>query len=182
MSETAAPALLCAGVTKSFAGGVEALAGQVGMSAASFHRHFKAVTGLSPLQYQKQIRLQEARRRLLAAPGDVTSVALGVGALAQVAFLVAWIACSGRPSTDFGDVLTALSSLAMGLQTGAVVSLGLRGTFTTAATATLLGEAVGAVNRLVAPRLEGYAGLIAAARTGGREHLAVAAAVATAAA
>jgi AraC-like DNA-binding protein len=58
---------------------VEALAGQVGMSAASFHRHFKAVTGLSPLQYQKQIRLQEARRRLLAAPGDVTSVALGVG-------------------------------------------------------------------------------------------------------
>jgi AraC-like DNA-binding protein len=37
------------------------------------------VTGLSPLQYQKQIRLQEARRRLLAAPGDVTSVALGVG-------------------------------------------------------------------------------------------------------
>ena len=58
---------------------VETLAGQVGMSAASFHRHFKAVTGLSPLQYQKQIRLQEARRRLLAQPGDVTSVALGVG-------------------------------------------------------------------------------------------------------
>jgi AraC-like DNA-binding protein len=58
---------------------VETLAGQVGMSAASFHRHFKAVTGLSPLQYQKQIRLQEARRRLVAQPGDVTSVALGVG-------------------------------------------------------------------------------------------------------
>ena len=58
---------------------VDALAAHAGMSAASFHRHFKAVTGLSPLQYQKQIRLQEARRRLLAAPGDVTSVALGVG-------------------------------------------------------------------------------------------------------
>ena len=58
---------------------VEALAAHAGMSAASFHRHFKAVTGLSPLQDQKQIRLQEARRRLLAAPGDVTSVALGVG-------------------------------------------------------------------------------------------------------
>jgi AraC-like DNA-binding protein len=49
------------------------------MSASSFHRHFKAVTGLSPLQYQKQIRLQEARQRLLGAPGDVTSVALAVG-------------------------------------------------------------------------------------------------------
>lgn len=58
---------------------VGALAAHAGMSAASFHRHFKAVTGLSPLQYQKQMRLQEARRRLLAAPGDVTSVALGVG-------------------------------------------------------------------------------------------------------
>jgi AraC-like DNA-binding protein len=58
---------------------VEALAAHVGMSASSFHRHFKAVTGHSPLQYQKQIRLQEARRRLLGAPGDVTSVALAVG-------------------------------------------------------------------------------------------------------
>jgi len=58
---------------------VTALASHVGMSAATFHRHFKAVTGLSPLQYQKQIRLQEARQRLLTAPGDVTAVALGVG-------------------------------------------------------------------------------------------------------
>jgi len=58
---------------------VEALGAHVGMSASTFHRHFKAVTGLSPLQYQKQIRLQEARRRLLGAPGDVTSVALAVG-------------------------------------------------------------------------------------------------------
>ena len=58
---------------------VDALAAHAGMSASSFHRHFKAVTGLSPLQYQKQLRLQDARRRLLAEPGDVTSVALAVG-------------------------------------------------------------------------------------------------------
>jgi AraC-like DNA-binding protein len=58
---------------------IAALAAHVGLSASSFHRHFKAVTGLSPLQYQKQIRLQEARRQLLATPGDVTSVALAVG-------------------------------------------------------------------------------------------------------
>src|SRR5688572_9463748 len=58
---------------------IDVLAAHAGMSASSFHRHFKAVTGLSPLQYQKQLRLHDARRRLLAEPGDVTSVALAVG-------------------------------------------------------------------------------------------------------
>ena len=38
-----------------------------GMSVTSFHRHFRAVTAMTPLQYQKQIRLQEARAQLLAA-------------------------------------------------------------------------------------------------------------------
>jgi uncharacterized membrane protein YoaK (UPF0700 family) len=74
------------------------------------------------------------------------SVALGVGAVAQVVFLALWIAVSGRPSTGAGHVLTAVSALAMGLQTGAVVSLGLRGVFTTAATATvvnLMGDLAG---------------------------------------
>lgn len=58
---------------------VETLAGIASMSVSSFHRHFKAVTGLSPLAYHKQIRLQEARRRLLAEPGAVASVAFSVG-------------------------------------------------------------------------------------------------------
>jgi transcriptional regulator GlxA family with amidase domain len=58
---------------------IDSLAAHVGMSPSSFHRHFKAVTGLSPIQYQKQVRLQDARQRLLAEPGDVTSVALAVG-------------------------------------------------------------------------------------------------------
>ena len=58
---------------------VETLAGVASMSVSSFHRHFKAVTGLSPLAYHKQMRLQEARRRLLAAPGAVASVAFSVG-------------------------------------------------------------------------------------------------------
>ncbi|WFS03580.1 helix-turn-helix transcriptional regulator [Rhizobium tumorigenes] len=49
------------------------------MSASAFHRGFKASTGLSPVQYQKQIRLYEARRMLFAAPGDVAGVALVVG-------------------------------------------------------------------------------------------------------
>jgi AraC-like DNA-binding protein len=58
---------------------VETLAGIAAMSVSSFHRHFKAVTGLSPLAYHKQMRLQEARRRLLAEPGAVASVAFSVG-------------------------------------------------------------------------------------------------------
>lgn len=58
---------------------VETLAGVAAMSVSSFHRHFKAVTGLSPLAYHKQMRLREARRRLLAEPGAVASVAFSVG-------------------------------------------------------------------------------------------------------
>ena len=49
------------------------------MSAAAFHRHFKATTAMSPIQYQKQIRLLEARRRLIAHAGNVARVAFGVG-------------------------------------------------------------------------------------------------------
>jgi len=58
---------------------VEHLAGLAGMSASSFHRHFKAVTAMSPLAYHKQIRLQEARRRLIAAPAAAARVAYAVG-------------------------------------------------------------------------------------------------------
>jgi AraC-like DNA-binding protein len=49
------------------------------MSAAAFHRHFKATTAMSPIQYQKQIRLLEARRRLITHAGTVAHVASGVG-------------------------------------------------------------------------------------------------------
>jgi AraC-like DNA-binding protein len=58
---------------------VDDLARLAGMSPASFHRHFKAVTTLSPLQYQKQLRLQAARARLLSAPGDVAGAGFSVG-------------------------------------------------------------------------------------------------------
>lgn len=58
---------------------VEDLARQASMSTSTFHRTFHAVTAMSPIQYQKQIRLQEARLRLLAHPGDVAGVAYAVG-------------------------------------------------------------------------------------------------------
>ena len=58
---------------------VATLAGIASMGVSSFHRHFKGVTGLSPLAYTKQMRLQEARRRLLVEPRAVASVAFAVG-------------------------------------------------------------------------------------------------------
>ena len=58
---------------------IEDLASMAGMSASVFHRHFKAVTAMTPIQYQKRLRLHEARRRLLEKSGDVTGVAFSVG-------------------------------------------------------------------------------------------------------
>lgn len=58
---------------------VEALAQMAALSVSAFHRHFKAVTALSPLQYQKRIRLLHARSLLIAGEGNATSVAFGVG-------------------------------------------------------------------------------------------------------
>ncbi|HEX4509729.1 MAG TPA: AraC family transcriptional regulator [Burkholderiaceae bacterium] len=59
--------------------GVEQLAQLAAMSVSSFHRHFRAVTAMTPIQFQKQIRLQEARSRLLADADDVASVGFAVG-------------------------------------------------------------------------------------------------------
>ncbi|WP_413168124.1 AraC family transcriptional regulator N-terminal domain-containing protein [Capilliphycus salinus ALCB114379] len=58
---------------------IEDLASQIGMSTSSLHRHFKQVTSMSPLQYQKQLRLLEARRLMLAEDFDATSTAYQVG-------------------------------------------------------------------------------------------------------
>jgi AraC-like DNA-binding protein len=58
---------------------VEDLAAEVGLSVSSLNRHFRAATSMSPVQYQKQIRLQRARIRLLANPGDVAGAGHAVG-------------------------------------------------------------------------------------------------------
>ena len=58
---------------------VDAMATLAGMSASVFHRRFKAVTGISPLQYQKQIRLHEARRRMVSDHAEAAAVAYAVG-------------------------------------------------------------------------------------------------------
>jgi AraC-like DNA-binding protein len=58
---------------------VEALAKRVGLSPSALHLHFKAVTGLSPLQYQKRFRLQEARRLMVSDGLDAAEAAFRVG-------------------------------------------------------------------------------------------------------
>ncbi|MFP5261805.1 MAG: helix-turn-helix domain-containing protein [Blastocatellia bacterium] len=49
------------------------------MSVSGFHHHFKSVTSMSPLQFQKQIRLQEARRLMLGEDLDAASAGVRVG-------------------------------------------------------------------------------------------------------
>lgn len=58
---------------------VEQLAAAAGMSASSFHQHFRAVTSLTPLQFQKQLRLIEARRLMLAEGASASHAAHTVG-------------------------------------------------------------------------------------------------------
>ncbi len=58
---------------------IDDLARLSGMSASAFHRHFRAVTAMSPLQFQKRIRLQHARSLLVARPGDIAGVGHLVG-------------------------------------------------------------------------------------------------------
>jgi AraC-like DNA-binding protein len=58
---------------------IEDLAALAAMSVTSFHRHFRALTSMTPIQFQKQIRLHEARTRLLADPGDIAGAGHAVG-------------------------------------------------------------------------------------------------------
>ena len=58
---------------------VEELAALATMSLSSFHRHFRAVTSMTPIQYQKQIRLHEAQTRLISDLEDVAGVGFAVG-------------------------------------------------------------------------------------------------------
>ncbi|MFJ2986757.1 AraC family transcriptional regulator N-terminal domain-containing protein [Collimonas sp. NPDC087041] len=58
---------------------IDSLAREANMSSSSLHQHFKAVTAMTPLQYQKQLRLQEARRLLFAEIGDAATAGHLVG-------------------------------------------------------------------------------------------------------
>ncbi len=58
---------------------IDEVARELGMSVSGFHHHFKAITAMSPLQFQKQMRLQEARRLMLGEGLDAAAAAFRVG-------------------------------------------------------------------------------------------------------
>jgi len=58
---------------------VEDVAQRSGMSVSAFYRNFQAVTAMSPIQFQKQVRLQQARLLLATHPKDITGVGTRVG-------------------------------------------------------------------------------------------------------
>jgi AraC-like DNA-binding protein len=91
--------------------GVEALAEMVGMSLTSFHRHFRSVTSLSPLQYQKQIRLQQARARLAANPKDIAAVGFAVGYDSPSQFSREYRRLFGLPPGEDAARLQSLSAI-----------------------------------------------------------------------
>jgi AraC-type DNA-binding domain-containing proteins len=76
---------------------VERLAAEAGMSASSFHQHFKAVTTLSPLQFQKQLRLIEARRLMMAEGLSSSNAAFAVGYESVSQFTREYGRMFGRP-------------------------------------------------------------------------------------
>jgi AraC-like DNA-binding protein len=92
---------------------IERLAEVAGMSETSLHRHFKAVTAMSPLQYQKQIRLQEARHRLLSQGRDVAGVGFAVGYDSPSQFSREYARMFGRPPGRDLERLRADPSLAV---------------------------------------------------------------------
>ena len=65
---------------------VEELARLANMSVSSFHQHFKSVTSMSPLQYQKVLRLQEARRLMLSPMMDAGTASRNVGYISASQF------------------------------------------------------------------------------------------------
>lgn len=77
--------------------GVEGLADAAGMSPASLHRHFKAVTGLSPLQYQKRKRLMRAKSLLTFEKLGVAETARAVGYVSATQFSREFSAYFGTP-------------------------------------------------------------------------------------
>lgn len=80
------------------------LARRVGMSASSFHKHFKAITSTTPLQYQKELRLLEARRLLRAGAGSVAAAAYEVGYESASQFSREYVRkFGGPPSRDLAE-------------------------------------------------------------------------------
>ena len=86
---------------------IEALAKRVNMSASALHRHFPAVTGVSPVQYQKRLRLEEARRLLLSDATSAEAVAYQVGYASASQFSREYARLFGEPPRRDAERLRA---------------------------------------------------------------------------
>ena len=87
---------------------VDAMAAVAGMSVSVFHRRFKAVTDVSPLQYQKQIRLHEARRRLVTEHAEAATVGYAVGYESASQFSREYKRLFGAPPRRDADTLQSM--------------------------------------------------------------------------
>jgi AraC-like DNA-binding protein len=76
---------------------IEQLAAVAGMGVSTLHRHFHELTGMSPIQYQKQLRLHDARRQMLENDLDVGSAALAVGYESSTQFIREYRRLFGEP-------------------------------------------------------------------------------------
>jgi transcriptional regulator GlxA family with amidase domain len=93
---------------------VEDLAQMAGMGVSTLHHHFRALTAMSPLQYQKQLRLHAARGRMLVDGLDAASAAFEVGYESASQFNREYSRFFGQP--PIRNVRTLRSSSAAGLQ------------------------------------------------------------------
>ncbi|KPB71507.1 AraC family transcriptional regulator [Pseudomonas syringae pv. maculicola] len=92
---------------------IDALCDASGMSRASLHRHFLSMTGLSPVQYQKQLRLQEARQLLLAGEHRASDVAFAVGYESASQFSREYLRQFGAsPARDVREIRQAIAASA----------------------------------------------------------------------
>ncbi|MEP3329819.1 AraC family transcriptional regulator [Sedimentitalea sp.] len=87
------------------------LAVLAGMSPATFHRHFKAATAMAPVQFQKQLRLREARRLLLCEGSDVAQVGFPMGYKSPSHFSREYRRMFGAPpGRDSADIRRSVTS------------------------------------------------------------------------
>jgi AraC-like DNA-binding protein len=93
---------------------VEDLAGIAGMGVSTLHHHFRALTAMSPLQYQKQLRLQAARGRMLMDGLDAASAAFEVGYESASQFSREYSRFFGQP--PIRDIRTLRSPAALPLE------------------------------------------------------------------
>jgi AraC-like DNA-binding protein len=96
---------------------VEDLANMAGMGVSTLHHHFRALTAMSPLQYQKQLRLQAARERMLMDDLDAASAAFEVGYESASQFNREYSRFFGQP--PMRDIRTLRSPGAVPLESGA---------------------------------------------------------------